>query len=84
MADGLAKPLASSSAAHKPAVPCGPSSVTRSLEAIKRYEVQPEEIDDAILAAINVSLCLESEGDDHVAEGFNHDIVINGRAFARR
>lgn len=61
-----------------------PSSVARSLEAIKRYEVQPEEIDDAILAAINISLCLESDGDDHVAEGFNHDIVINGRDFARR
>jgi hypothetical protein len=60
------------------------SSVARTLEAIKRYDVQPEEIDDAILAAINISLCLESDGDDHVAEGFNHDIVINGRDFARR
>jgi hypothetical protein len=61
-----------------------PSTVARSLETIKRYELRPEEIDEAILAAINVSLCLESDGDDLVAEGFNHDLVINGRAFARR
>jgi hypothetical protein len=79
MADGRAKP-----ATPPRAAPCSRSSVARSLDAIKRYEVLPEEIDEAILAAINVSLCLESEGDNHVAEGFNHDIVINGRAFARR
>ena len=66
-----------------PAPAAVPSSVARSLTAIKRYEVQPEEIDEAILAAINVSLCLESDGDEHVAEGFNHDIVINGRGFCR-
>jgi hypothetical protein len=60
------------------------SSVARTLEAIKHYDVQPEEIDDLILHAINVSLCLESDGDDHVAEGFNNDIVINGRAFGQR
>jgi len=61
-----------------------PSTVARSLDVIKRYELSPEEIDDAILAAINVSLCLESDGDEQVCEGFNHDLVINGRAFARR
>ena len=60
------------------------TSVTRSLETIKHYDVQPEEIDEIILNAINVSLCLESDGDSLVAEGFNNDIVINGRAFGRR
>ena len=60
------------------------SSVARSLETIKHYDVRPEEIDEIILNAINVSLCLESDGDSHVAEGFNNDIVINGRAFGRR
>jgi len=60
------------------------SSVARTLETIKHYDVQPEEIDDIILNAINVSLCLESDGDDHVAEGFNNDIVINGRSFGQR
>ena len=65
------------------AVPCERTTVARSLDTIKRYELAPEEIDDAILAAINVSLCLESDGDDMVAEGFNHDIVINGRSFGR-
>jgi hypothetical protein len=60
------------------------SSVARTLETIKHYDVRPEEIDDIILNAINVSLCLESHGDDHVAEGFNNDIVINGRAFGQR
>jgi len=59
------------------------SSVARSLEAIKRYGLEPEEIDDAILAAINIGLCLESGGDDSVAEGFNRDLVINGRHFTR-
>lgn len=68
---------------RKAAAPCSTSSVARSLEAIKRYDVAPEEIDDAILAAINIGLCIESGGDDHVAEGFNHDIVINGRGFSR-
>ena len=60
------------------------TSVTRSLETIKHYDVRPEEIDEIILNAINVSLCLESDGDSLVAEGFNNDIVINGRAFGRR
>ncbi len=60
------------------------SSVARTLDALKHHDVQPEEIDDIILSAINVSLCLESHGDDQVAEGFNHDIVINGRGFGRR
>jgi hypothetical protein len=62
--------------------PC--SSVARTLRTLKRYDVRPEQIDDVILQAINVSLCLESDGDEFVAEGFNNDIVINGRAFGRR
>ncbi len=66
------------------AEPCGQSTVARSLDVIKRYELAPEEIDDAILAAINVSLCLESDGDYQVCDGFNHDIVINGRGFTSR
>jgi hypothetical protein len=61
-----------------------PSCVTRTLAAIERHRLQPEQIDAAILAAINIGLCLESNGDRYVAEGFNHDIVVNGRAFARR
>ncbi len=60
------------------------SSVNRSLQTIKRYSVTPERIDDAILAAINASLCLVSNGNDHVAEGFNDDIARNGRNFGRR
>lgn len=60
------------------------SCVARTLRALKRYDVRPEQIDDLILQAINVSLCLESDGDELVAEGFNNDIVINGRAFGRR
>lgn len=59
------------------------SCVARTLKALKHYDVRPEQIDDIILQAINVSLCLESDGDAHVAEGFNNDIVINGRAFGR-
>ena len=57
------------------------SSVSRSLQTIKRYSVCPERIDDAIIAAINASLCLASNGDDHVADGFNDDIARNGRNF---
>lgn len=57
-------------------------SVSRALQAIKRYGAGPEQIDRAILAAINVTLCLASNGNDRVAEGFNHDIATNGRAFA--
>ena len=60
------------------------SSVSRSLQTIKRYSLAAERIDDAILAAINASLCLSSDGDDHVAEGFNDDIARNGRNFGRR
>jgi hypothetical protein len=59
------------------------SCVARTLRALKRYDVRPEQIDDIILDAINVSLCLDSDGDALVAEGFNNDIVINGRAFGR-
>jgi len=60
------------------------SSVSRSLHTIKRYSLAAERIDDAILAAINASLCLTSGGDDHIAEGFNDDIARNGRNFGRR
>jgi cell division protein ZapA (FtsZ GTPase activity inhibitor) len=58
-------------------------SVTRALRAIKRYGAQPEQIDYAILAAINATLCLASGGDDRVAEGFNSDIMASGRGFGR-
>jgi hypothetical protein len=60
------------------------TSVSRSLQTIKRYSLSPERIDDAILAAINASLCLVSNGDDHVADGFNEDLARNGRNFGRR
>lgn len=60
------------------------SSVSRSLHTITRYSLPPDRIDDAILAAINASLCLVSNGDDHVAEGFNDDLARNGRNFGRR
>jgi hypothetical protein len=69
---------------HKSADKDSLTSVARTLETIKHYDVRPEEIDEIILHAINVCLCLESDGDDHVAEGFNNDIVINGRNFGRR
>ena len=59
------------------------SSVSRSQQTIKRYSLSPERIDDAILAAINASLCLASSGDDHVAEGINDDVARNGRDFGR-
>jgi hypothetical protein len=62
----------------------GSSSVSRSLQAIKRYSLGPERIDEAILAAINASLCLASNGEDHVADGFNDDIARNGRDFGRQ
>ncbi len=62
----------------------GSRCVSRTLRALKRYDIRPEQIDDIILQAINVSLCLESDGDALVAEGFNNDIVINGRGFGRR
>ena len=57
------------------------ASVTRALKAIKRYDAGPEHIDRAILAAINVTLCLASGGDDRVAEGFNNDIASSGTRF---
>jgi hypothetical protein len=57
-------------------------SVTRALQAIQRYGAAPEQIDHAILAAINVTLCLASGGSDRVAEGFNGDILMSGRGFA--
>ena len=47
------------------------ASVTRALQAIKRYNRHPDQIDSAILAAINITLCLASNGDGRVAEGFN-------------
>jgi hypothetical protein len=55
--------------------------VTRALQTVHRYNAAPEQIDYAILAAINATLCLCSGGDDQVAEGFNHDIAANGRLF---
>lgn len=58
-------------------------SVTRALTAIKRYNAGPEHIDRAILAAINVTLCLASGGNDRVAEGFNNDITSSGSGFVR-
>jgi cell division protein ZapA (FtsZ GTPase activity inhibitor) len=58
-------------------------SVTRALHAIHRYQPAPELIDQAILSAINVTLCLASGGDDRVAEGFNSDIAGSGHAFRR-
>jgi cell division protein ZapA (FtsZ GTPase activity inhibitor) len=59
------------------------TSVSRSLRTIKRYSLSPDRIDDAILAAINASLCLVSNGNDHVADGFNDDVTRNGRNFSR-
>jgi hypothetical protein len=58
-------------------------SVTRALQAIKRYRVEPEQIDHAVLSAINVTLYLSSGGDDRVSEGFNRDLAGNGRDFGR-
>ena len=56
-------------------------AVTRALQSIRRYDAAPEQIDYAILAAINVTLCLISGGNDRVAEGFNGDIAVDGRGF---
>ena len=56
-------------------------AVTRALQTIRRYDARPEQIDHAILAAINVTLCLLSGGNDRVAEGFNSDIALNGQGF---
>ena len=59
-------------------------SVTRALRAINQYKVRPEQIDRAIIAAINVTLCLASGGDRRVAEGFNSDIAASGGDFGCR
>jgi hypothetical protein len=63
-------------------------SVTRALQTIERYHVTPDQIDRAILAAINVTLCVVSCCDDRVSEGFNRDLAQNGknssRTFSRR
>jgi len=56
-------------------------SVFRALRAIKRYAAAPEQIDQAILSAINVTLCLASDGNDRVCEGFNRDVSVNGTGF---
>jgi hypothetical protein len=58
-------------------------SVTRALRALRRYNIDPDQIDRTILNAINATLCLASNGNDRVAEGFNHDIAVSGRAFGR-
>ncbi|MBX6368875.1 MAG: hypothetical protein IRZ04_12880 [Rhodospirillales bacterium] len=57
-------------------------SVRRALMAIARYEPPPERIDEAILAAINVTLILAAHGDDRVSDGFNRDLFLNGRSFS--
>ena len=59
-------------------------AVGRALGAIARHRVPPEAIDRAILAAINVGLCLRSGGSARVAAGFNDDIARNGRRIGRR
>ena len=56
-------------------------SVTRALQAVDQHKARPEQIDSVIIAAINVTLCLASGGDDRVAEGFNNDIAVNGQHF---
>jgi hypothetical protein len=58
-------------------------SVARALQAIRRYGVAPEQIDHAVLSAINVTLYFASGGDDRVSNGFNQDIAENGRDFGR-
>ncbi len=55
--------------------------VGRALRAIDHHGIAPERIDHAILAAINVTLCVISHGDARVANGFNDDIARNGRHF---
>jgi hypothetical protein len=59
-------------------------SVTRALQAIKRYAAAADQIDHAVLSAINVTLYVRSGGDDRVSEGFNRDLAGNGRDFGRR
>ena len=58
-------------------------SVHRALRAIRAHNVPADQIDRAILAAINVTLCLVSGGNDRVAEGFNGDVAASGRDFRR-
>ena len=53
-------------------------SVRRALRAISLHGIRADQIDYAILAAINVTLCLSSNGDDRVAEGFNRDVAASG------
>ncbi len=53
-------------------------SVQRALQAIRTHDVSADQIDYAILAAINVTLCLSSGGSDRVAEGFNRDLALSG------
>jgi hypothetical protein len=43
--------------------------------------VAPEKIDFTILCAINATLCIRSNGDERVAEGFNSDIAANDSWF---
>jgi hypothetical protein len=50
---------------------------------MKRCGAAPEQIDHAVLSAVNVTLFLCSGGDDRVSEGFNRDIAGNGRDFGR-
>ncbi len=58
-------------------------SVRRALQAIRSHNVPPDQIDYAILAAINVTLCLISGGNDRVAEGFNRDRAMSGGRTSR-
>jgi hypothetical protein len=39
-------------------------TIARELESLKHFAVEPEQIDELVLAAINASLCLD---DDHLA-----------------
>jgi len=59
-----------------PALPA--PSVRRALHAIRSHHVPADQIDYAILAAINVTLCLLSGCNDRVAEGFNRDLAVSG------
>lgn len=59
-------------------------SVTRALQAIKRYAATPEQIDHAVLAAINVTLYLACRGNDRVLDAFNRDVARNGKDFRRQ
>jgi hypothetical protein len=69
--------------AQRQEMPTAPS-VARALSAIRRYRPAPDEIDHAILSAINVTLFLAGNGNERVSEGFNQDIARSGRAFGRR